>query len=155
MKILFVCKGNIVRSFAAERMLTKALQEKSRCDVDVSSAGIDDLNGASADPLAVQILHEMGFDAGDHFSRQLTEDIAAESDMILVMEQNQKEHIIENYPEADGKIFLLRPFSENAPRPHAAGSTEIRDPYGQSSYQYRLRFSEIYMAVQALVEKCI
>ena len=155
MKILFVCRANIVRSFAAERMLKKVLQEEDRSDIDVSSAAICDMNGASADPTAAQILREMGFEADDHFSRLLTGEIAAESDMILVMEQNQKDYIVENYPETNGKIFLLKSFSEETSRPHGPGSTEVRDPYNQSSYQYRLRFSEIYMAVRALVGKCI
>lgn len=155
MKILFVCKANIVRSFAAERMLKKALKEKKRSDIEVSSAAIYDMNGESADPMAGQILKEMGFEADDHYSKFLTEDIAAEADMILVMEQSQKDYIIGNYPDTQEKVFLLKSFSKGTSHLHTTGTAEIEDPYNQSSYHYRLRFSEIYMAVQDLVKECI
>lgn len=155
MKILFVCKANIVRSFAAERMLKKALREKKRSDIEVSSAAIYDMNGESADPMAVQMLKEMGFESDDHCSIFLTEDIAAKADMILVMEKSQKDYIIGNYPETQEKVFLLRSFSKGTSHLHTADTVDIKDPYNQSSYQYRLRFSEIYMAVKDLVKECI
>lgn len=155
MRILFVCKANIVRSFAAERMLRKALREKKRSDVDVSSAAVYDMNGASADSTAVQILKEMGFEADGHYSTFLTADIADEADMILVMEQSQKDYIFEKYPDTQEKVFLLRSFSKDTSHLHIADTADIKDPYNQSSYHYRLRFSEIYMAVQDLVKECI
>jgi protein-tyrosine phosphatase len=121
MKILFVCMANIVRSFAAERMLKKALKENNR---------------------------------SEHFSKLLTEDIAAEADMILVMEQHHKDFIIENYPDTQKKVFLLKPFSKGASHLNTPRMEEIRDPHNLSSYHYRLCFAEIYLAIEGML-KCI
>ena len=154
MKILFVCMANIVRSFAAERMLKKALKENNRSDIEVSSAAIFDMDGESADPMAVKILKEMGFEADGHFSKLLTEDIAAEADMILVMEQHHKDFIIENYPDTQEKVFLLKPFSKGASHLNTSDMEEIKDPHNLSSYHYRLCFAEIYLAIEGML-KCI
>jgi len=154
MKIIFVCMANIVRSFAAERMFKKALKENNRSDIEVSSAAIFDMDGKSADPMAVKILKEMGFEADGHFSRFLTEDIAADADMIIVMEQHHKDSIIESYPDTQKKVFLLKPFSRGASYLNTADMKEIRDPHNLSSYHYRLCFAEIYLALEGLI-KCI
>jgi len=154
MKIVFVCTANIVRSFAAEQMLKKAVKENNRNDIEVSSAAIFDMGEESADPMAVKILKEMGFEADSHFSKLLTEDIAAEADIILVMEQYHKDFIIENYPDTQEKVFLLKHFSKGASHLYTAGMEEIRDPHNLSSYHYRLCFAEIYLAIKGML-KCI
>lgn len=155
MRILFVCKANIVRSFAAERMLKKALREKKRSDINVLSAAVYDMNGSPADPMAAQILMEMGFESDNHYSTFLTADIADDADMIIVMEQSQKDYIFEKYPDTQEKVFLLRSFSKDTSHLHTTDTAEIKDPYNQSRYYYRLCFSEIYMAVKDLVKECI
>lgn len=154
MKNLFVCTANIVRSFAAERMLRKVLKENNRSDIEVSSAAIFDMGGEPADPVAVKILKEMGFEADGHFSKLLTKDIAAEADIILVMERYHKNFIIENYPDTQEKVFLLKPFSKGVSCLHAADMEEIKDPHNLSSYHYRLCFAEIYLAIKEML-KCI
>jgi protein-tyrosine-phosphatase len=66
------------------------------------------------------------------------------------METIQKEMIIDKYPDAEDKIYLLKSFSGDVDRTN----DNIKDPYGLSSYHYRLCFAEIYLAVEGLL-KCI
>lgn len=155
MRIVLVCTANIVRSFAAERILKKALSKRNRSGIEASSAGIHDMGGEPADPRAVEVLRDMGFEADGHRSRLLTEEMVSEADMILVMEQNQKDYIAQRYPGTEDKVALLGSFSQKGSGVHAADTAEIRDPYNQSIYRYRLCFSEIYMAVEGLVARCI
>ena len=153
-KILFVCTANICRSFMAERIFRKMSEKSGRSDISVLSASLSDMKGAPADPRAVDLLVEKGFDGYGHKSRLLTEEMAAETDMILVMEKQHRDMIIEQYPGAEKKIFLLKPFITGCARPDDNQNNDISDPYKLSGYHYRLCFAEIYMAVEGLI-KCI
>ena len=150
MNILFVCTANIVRSFMAERILVEKLKEDKKTGIDVSSAAVIDMHAMPADPTAVEILHEHGFDGAAHHSKPLTEDMVSQTDMIIVMEGIHKKMILDQYPEVEAKIHLLKSFSPDYNEEYA----DIKDPYKLSIFQYRLCFSEIYMAIDGLM-KCI
>ena len=134
----------------AERIFRKKSEENGRGDIEVSSASLINMESAPADPRTVDILEEKEFDGHGHKSRLLTEDIAAGADKIIVMESIQKEMIIDKYPDAEDKIYLLKSFSGDVDRTN----DNIKDPYGLSSYHYRHCFAEIYLAVDGLL-KCI
>jgi protein-tyrosine-phosphatase len=150
MKILFVCMANIVRSFMAERILKEKLETINGKDVIVSSAGLIDMEGMDGDPIAAATLGDHGIDGTNHHSRLLTEEMVVDSDMIIVMEDIHRKMIVDQYPDAVGKISLLKSFS----RDHNEAYGDIRDPYKLSMYHYRLCFSEIYLSIDGLI-KCI
>ena len=138
----------------AERIFRKKSEENGRSDIKVSSASLVDMEGLPADPVVVDILEEKGFDGYGHKSRPLTQDMVAETDMILVMEQLHREMLIENYPDAEEKVFLLKSFSSGCTQMNSDDMDDIRDPYKLSSYHYRLCFAEIYLAIEGVL-KCI
>jgi len=150
MKILFICMANIVRSFMAERILKGKLDKINRKDVDVFSAGLIDMDGMPADPIAAGILSDHGFEGTDHHAQLLTEDMISLADMIIVMENIHRKMIIDQFPDAAEKISLLKSFS----RDYSDAFEDIRDPYKLTMYHYRLCFSEIYFSIEGLV-KCI
>lgn len=151
MHIIFVCTANICRSFMAERVLRRKLKENNRNDIEVSSAALYGFERASADPRAVELLNKKGFDGYGHKSRPLTEDMIAKADKIIAMEGAHQKAIIDRYPDAEGKVYLLKSFSEN----YTGLDEDIKDPYALSDYHYRLCFAEIYMAVEGLIKRCI
>ena len=102
--ILTVCTGNICRSPMAEVLLRELLKDEK---VVVSSAGLMALVGYPADPLAVQLMSERGFDATGHRARQLTTEIAQGAELILVMEQWQQRDMEKNMPQVKGRVFRL------------------------------------------------
>jgi protein-tyrosine phosphatase len=150
MKILFLCTANIVRSFIAERILKGRLTRLNRDDVSVASAGIMGMRGAVGDPVAIKMLAEHGYDSTFHVSRSVSEEIMEESDWIVVMENAHRQQLIADYPQCEAKIRLLKTFA----RDYDGVNQDIRDPYKQSTYHYRLCFSEIYMAIDGML-KCI
>lgn len=150
MTILFVCTANINRSFMAERILSGELKKQRKTMVDPSSASLIDMQGAAADPVAARLLEEYGYDGSGHRSRFLSEEMVAHTDLILVMENHQQQTIVERYPQAEGKVRLLKSYAQD----YSEADGDIRDPHRMSVYHYRLCFSEIYLAIQGLL-KCI
>ncbi|MBW2003984.1 MAG: hypothetical protein JRI72_05135 [Deltaproteobacteria bacterium] len=135
----------------AERVFRRRLKEHNRNDIEVSSAALYDMGRAPADPRSVELLNKKGFDGYGHKSRPLTEDMIAEADKVIAMEGAHQEVIIDKYPDAEGKVYLLKSFSEN----YNGLDEDIKDPSGRSDYHYRLCFAEIYMAVEGLTKRCI
>ena len=151
-KILFVCNANIVRSFMAERVLGSRLKLAGIHEVEVSSAGLLDMQGAPADMVARQILRENGIEDEGHHSQMVNEVMIEEAELIVTMEMRQFQIIGDRYPLAMDKLRILKSYL-----PEPADGTmpgDIQDPYRQSVFYYRLCFAEISLAIKELM-KCI
>lgn len=119
--ILFVCVGNICRSPMAEAFFKKQILE-IKPEIKIASAGIKALVNQPAVFETQQVLKKIEIDVSDHRARQLTEEMALDADLILVMEHFQKKEIEVAFPFSYGKVFLLGNWS----------GFEIPDPYQQS-----------------------
>lgn len=118
--LLFVCVGNVCRSPMAEGYFREKLKHRPR--VKIASAGIAALVGKSAVPEAQQLMQELGVDISAHRAQQLNEDLISQADLILVMEDFQKEKIEFIFPHSRGRVHLLGKW----------GNFEIYDPYKES-----------------------
>jgi protein-tyrosine-phosphatase len=149
-RILFVCSGNLCRSFMAESIFRKQLKKRAFPHVRAESAGLLDLGGAAADPQAVSILREKGIDGSGHRSRLLSAEMVDRADRVLVMEEAQREELLRRHPGAEGKVRLLKSFSPLGD----GGNLDIEDPHGREPYHYRSCFAEIYFSLEGLF-RCI
>jgi protein-tyrosine phosphatase len=120
--LLVVCEGNICRSPMARALLAARLPQWR-----VHSAGLNAVIGAPADETAIALLRERGFDLQPHRGTQITRRMCLESDMVLVMDREQRRRLQELYPETCGRVFRL---GEHADR-------EIPDPYRQPETAFR------------------
>jgi len=150
MNILFVCSGNISRSFLAEMLLKEEIAQRGLERVSVKSAGVLAYPGSPADPRMVEFLDEQGIAAGDHGSRQLAKVEVDWADLILVMKKEHVDMIKKEWPGAEKKMALLGKYISAAEI-----EEDISDPYGRSPYHYRVVQSQITMAVKSLVERII
>lgn len=128
--------------------MKKRLKERGFGKISVASAALLDIEGRSADPMAVKILEENGIFTENHRSLRLTEEIVDWADVIAVMEESQKRELTEKYPEAIEKTTLLKSFMKG----YQPFDSDIKDPYGMTMYHYRLCFSEISLAVGGMIE---
>ena len=145
--ILFVCTGNICRSPFAEGLLKKLMQKKGLDDIVIDSAGLLALPGNSASSLAQKVAAEYDVDLSGHIAKSVKEDIIAGSDLILVMENSHAKDLLDAFPEAEDKVFLIRRFARFGSRDRG-----IADPYGLNYEAYRFCFLDIQDCVSGLAE---
>ena len=129
--IVIVCTANICRSPMGQGLLA-ALQP----GVQVSSAGLDAVDGHPPDPEAVAALRRRGIEISGHRSRRLTVSIVSQADLILTAERAQKAFIERRYAHAYGKVFAL-------------SSVDIVDPYRLSHGRYAQAVEQLAQAAEA------
>ncbi|WP_225784950.1 low molecular weight protein-tyrosine-phosphatase [Xenophilus sp. Marseille-Q4582] len=131
--MLLVCIGNICRSPMAQALFAQALPH-----ADVSSAGLAALVGQPADPEAQALIAQRGLDLSAHRARQLTGALVRQSDLLLVMDVEQRRFIEAHHPLARGRVFLLA-----GPEP-----TPVPDPYRRGPQAFAQAFQLIDASVQ-------
>jgi len=145
MNILFVCTGNISRSFLARALLLNEINVNQTEGITVSSAGTGAYPGTPADPEMIRFLREKKIPEVEHSSRMISEKDVDWADLVLVMEQHHLNYIVRYWPESEHKIEMLGKYiAIDQP------DDEIIDPYGRSPYHYRLVQSQIGLAVSKL-----
>ena len=141
--ILVVCVGNICRSPTGERLLQSLLPNKK-----VASAGIavekSHLTGKPADDMASTVALEHDISLEGHSAQQLTPDLCAKYDLILVMEKGHQEALTKIAPEARGKTMLFGQW---------IGGKNIPDPHRQSREAFDHAYALIEEAAHAWTKK--
>lgn len=117
-EVMLVCTANICRSPMAEALWREAARGRRR-QVWAASAGLEAEPGRPADPTCVALLAERGLDLGDHRAQRFRADLAADCELILVMEPGHARRIQAGVPELAGRVQLLGRW----------GAGPILDPY--------------------------
>ena len=133
--VLVVCVGNVCRSPLGERLLSQALP-----GMTISSAGLVAVVGAEADADAKAAAAEIGVDLGGHVARQLTTEIGARHDLVLVMEPGHRAEIMCRFPELSGRTMLFD---------HWTGCKAMADPYRRPLEWHRVTRDKIVTAAAA------
>lgn len=134
--ILVVCVGNICRSPIGEALLKEKYGDKKH----IASAGVQALVGKPADATSLELMAENGVDASSHKAQQLTKEMAAEYDVILVMEKRHMQDVTRIAPTASGKTFLIGKWM---------GDKEIPDPYKRDRVAFEFAYDLIEKGVDA------
>lgn len=137
-RILVLCEGNHCRSPLAEAMLRGAMGPR----VEVCSAGLRALVGEPPHEETRRQGEAMGLDLSTHRGRQVTRDLTAKADLILVMDQAQKAACEAMNPSVRGRVYLLGHWL--APDPPA-----IADPIHRGPEAHRITCDHIREAVQS------
>lgn len=122
--IVFVCTANRFRSPIAETYFASELvKRKDEHHLTISSAGTWTVDGLPATPEAQKAALNHGLNLSLHKSRAITKNILYQADLVLVMEQNHKEAITQEFSSSGKKIYLLSEAADG-------NIYNIPDPYG-------------------------
>ena len=134
--IVVVCKANITRSAYLHGYMENYLKEHmpyARKKVRILSAGVQARTGGSASQVVKHVAKINGFNLRNHRSDPMTAKIVKAADVILVMEQYQKDAILERFPKAEGKTFRMMEYLWNGDEKEIR---DIPDPTGQNLVDY-------------------
>jgi protein-tyrosine phosphatase len=137
--VLVVCVGNICRSPLGERLLAQSCP-----NLRIESAGIGALVGHAADKTASEVAASHGVSLEGHVARQFTSELAADFDLIIVLEKGHKRVVVNKAPEVSGKTMLFGQW---------VGQKDIADPYRKSREFHEEVFQQIKNAADGWVEK--
>ncbi len=137
MHILFVCTGNTCRSPMAEALL----RDKSKTHT-VGSAGLSAPFPMPAAENAILAMQEIGIDISAHRSRQLTESMVREADLILTMTDGHRAFMHTLFPFAKDKTFSLCAYAGQA--------GEVEDPFGGDMEVYQKARDMLSRLLEAL-----
>jgi protein-tyrosine-phosphatase len=128
----------------AEGLLRHALGTGSA--FRVKSAGVAATSGTPASVETLDILRESGIELDGHRSRPITSDLVREAMLILAMTPVHKEIILELFPEAAERVFLVGEFSNDP------SMREIPDPIGGGRSAYIETRDAIVSAIPSLLD---
>lgn len=141
-RLLVVCRGNIIRSAYATGYMN---QRQSYLNLAVDSAGISAIEGTGADPTALRVARSRGVDLSEHVAQYVVADLVGEADLIVAMEVKHILAVVERFPEARHKTFLLGCFGQ-------AGRLEIPDPDYQNEGCFSSSFDLIEQSLDSMME---
>ena len=134
--IVVACKANITRSAYLHGYMEHYLKEHypyAKKKVKILSAGVQARQGSSASSVVKHVARTKGFSLRGHHSDPFTKKLINKADVILLMEQYQKEMILERFPQAKEKTFLMMEYLWNGDDDEVR---DIPDPTGQNLLDY-------------------
>ena len=141
-RVLFVCHGNIMRSaFAAAYFEWRARMDGSAVQAD--SAGVHAWHGRPADPRAATAGRAFGLDLSAHRSKPIDAAQVDAADLILVMDRDNLHGVLERFPGAASKTFLLGVLDQGP-------TDEIADPFSHGPEQMQQACGRIVQAIEVL-----
>jgi protein-tyrosine-phosphatase len=135
-RVVFVCKGNICRSAAAEVFF------KDVSDFPCVSLGLDTTSGNAANDRVIEIVKDFGVSLDEHRTTAIKDFQAQQGDIYVCMEPD---HIfqLEKWVGSVSNIALLGKFGN-------PNNVYIHDPYNSNNEYAQACIKYIYEAVRKL-----
>ncbi len=133
-KVLFVCTGNTCRSPLAAAIF-KSLAPAGYA---VDSCGTDVYRSMPASSGSVKAAKKFGVSLKHHRSKQVSDQLVTEADIIYCMTSGHAAILRSDYPDFTSKIRIVP-------------GGEVRDPFGGSDSVYTQCAKQIYSAVKQIV----
>lgn len=140
-KIIFVSTNNTCRSFIAESVLRKYLKDAHRRDIQVESKGLVVLFPEPVHTKAADLVRKSGIEIVDFKASQLTQEDVETSDLILTMNDKQKEKVLEDY-HGYKEVATINEYAND--------EGAVIDPYGMDDEDYEHCFVQITQLIHKI-----
>jgi protein-tyrosine phosphatase len=117
--------------------MAQALLGRDLPGVQVRSAGLGALIGHPADPTAIKLMQEEGLDIREHRATQVTRDLCTGSDLVFVMDDEQRTRLEAMYPQVRGRVFRIGRFVNQ----------DVPDPYRRPELAFRTSLSVLKASI--------
>ena len=140
-KIIFVSTNNTCLSFIAESVLRKYLKDAHRRDIQVESKGLVVLFPEPVHTKAADLVRKSGIEIIDFKASQLTQEDVETSDLILTMNDKQKEKVLEDY-HGYKEVATINEYAND--------EGAVIDPYGMDDEDYEHCFVQITQLIHKI-----
>lgn len=156
-RIIMVCLGNICRSPSAEAVMRERVATHGLQHVVVDSAGTGDWHqGDGADRRAVKAWESRGYEHA-HRARQFQSEWFTERELILVMDEDNRNTLLSRATGSTDHIHYLREFDPALahvdPNGPNADALHVPDPYFGGPEGFEEMLDMIERACDGLVER--
>lgn len=139
-RVLFVAESGTCRAPMAVGILK---EQTLKHPVEVEARGLVVLFPEPLNQKAEAVMISNGITMEDYMSKQLTEEDFTENTLVLVMEQNQREKVLEKYENANPEnVHVLTEL--------VGDELEILDPYGGTLQSYGLCYETMRKTIKKL-----
>ncbi|MDD6307356.1 MAG: phosphotyrosine protein phosphatase [Clostridiales bacterium] len=139
-RVLFVAESGTCRAPMAVGILKEQILKHP---VEVEARGMVVLFPEPLNQKAEAVMISNGITMEDYMSKQLTEEDFTENTLVLVMEQNQREKVLEKYENANPEnVHVLTEL--------VGDELEILDPYGGTLQSYGLCYETMRKTIKKL-----
>ena|SRR3989339_1023381 len=152
MNFLFVCTGNVCRSFSAHKLLAEALKGTAN---EVRSCGIAAQTYFRPPDRVIAFLNNSGIADTAHIPGLITEELVNWADIILPMESLHYDLIADKFPQSIRKMKLLKEYClelEGKPVP-SEEELQIADPMGGDDADFQTALSGIKSCINIIAVK--
>jgi protein-tyrosine phosphatase len=144
--ILFVCTGNTCRSPMAEHLM-RAIADREGLSLTVASAGVYAYDGQHMSAHAKTVLQRAKMGDTEAFaSTRVTEQAIRTAELILTMTASHKRTLMNLFPHASDKIFMLHEYASDE-------QMDVADPFGGSQDMYQMTANELQDALERIVAR--
>lgn len=148
-RVVFVCRGNIIRSVIAEYLFKKILEDEGVDGVEVCSAGLL-TEGSPPHPIVQDLLKTLyKIDVSKHRSKVFREEFLDENTLVLTMETSQRDFLRKNFPQYVYNIYTLKEYTEMTEQL----GEDIEDPLNGDIDKFIYTIEEIHFLLEKLVHK--
>lgn len=150
--VLFVCLGNICRSPTAEWVARTEFRRRG-LDLPVASRGLGDWHvGQGADPRAVAVAREAGYDLSAHRARQFEDEDFSRFATVLAVDRATLADLRRRVPDGvrPPERFLV---AAGLAGPRDGDAGDVPDPYTGTIADFRDVLALIRRGVEALMPR--
>ena len=141
--ILFVCTGDTCRSTMASAIMKSKIKDQNIKGIICSSAGLFVGPEVNMNDNAKKALKILNIKVPRHKATQLTEDRLKKYRFVLTMTQDQKQTILNRFPE-QRNVFSIKEF---------VGAENVGDPYGKGEAEYFKVAKYLELVVKEVLKK--